>query len=466
MYERFYNLRERPFSLSPDPDYLYPSRVHKEALSYLRYGIESHAGFIVITGEIGSGKTTLLQTALRSLDHQTSVARLVSTTLHARELIEAVMLDFGLDPGPARSKPYLIRDFARYLVEQRAAGRLALLVIDEAQNLSLPALEEVRMLSNLETEKSKLIQIALIGQPNLRDVLARPELEQLRQRVTVSYHLQALDAPETSAYVNHRLRRAAIGAPLEFPRDVTDLIHEHSRGIPRKINVIADAILLFGYGEEQRTVTVDLTRQVLEELESTGVITGPPAGTVPVVAPAAAAAVAPAGAQPITAAVAVPDEAMAAREARIAERERRLAERERLLVEGYRLLRQHRDTGSPATTMTAPAAAMLAPAVAMPAVAAMPAAAAIPAAAAAIPTPEPTAVPAAARAQSAPARPSSTAVSTYQAPAAPREPSRPAGRILFAPSPNARSRGESESGGMWARLRRGLLGWAKPVFED
>src|SRR5579864_921704 len=395
MYERFYNLRERPFSLSPDPDYLYPSRVHKEALSYLRYGIESHAGFIVITGEIGSGKTTLLQTVLRGLDHQTSVARLVSTTLHARELIEAVMLDFGLDPGQARSKPYLLRDFARYLVEQRAAGRLALLVIDEAQNLSLAALEEVRMLSNLETEKSKLIQIALIGQPNLRDVLARPELEQLRQRVTVSYHLQALDAAETSAYVNHRLRRAAIGAPLEFPRDVTDLIHEHSRGIPRKINVIADAILLFGYGEEQRTVTADLTRQVLDELESTGVITGPPAGTLPVVAPAVTPAVAPAGAEPMAAAVAVPDEAMAAREARITERERRLAERERLLVEGYRLLRQHRDT-SPATTMPAPRAAMLAPAAAMPARAAAAPARAVTAvpAAAAIPAPEPTPGPA------------------------------------------------------------------------
>src|SRR5256885_2934361 len=159
MYERFYNLRERPFSLSPDPEYLYPSRVHREALAYLRYGIEGHAGFIVITGEIGSGKTTLLQSALRGLDHQTSVSRLVNTMLDARELIEAVMLDFGLDPGPGRSKPHLLRDLAHYLVEQRGAGRLALLVIDEAQNLSLPALEEVRMLSNLGTEQSKLIQI-------------------------------------------------------------------------------------------------------------------------------------------------------------------------------------------------------------------------------------------------------------------------------------------------------------------
>src|SRR5262245_9828970 len=196
------------------------------------------------------------------------------------------MLDFGLEPGHGRSKPYLLRDFARYLVEQRAAGRLALLVIDEAQNLSLTALEEVRMLSNLETEKSKLIQIAMIGQPNLREVLGRPELEQLRQRVTVSYHLQALDAPDTAAYINHRLRRAAIGAPLEFSRDVTDLIHLHSQGVPRKINVIADAVLLFGFGADQRTITVDLTNEVLEELESSAIV-------APVTAQAAAPVPAP-----------------------------------------------------------------------------------------------------------------------------------------------------------------------------
>ena len=137
------------------------------------------------------------------------------------------------------------------------------------------------MLSNLETEKSKLIQIALVGQPNLRDLLARPELEQLRQRVTVSYHLQALDGGETAAYINHRLRRAAIGAPLEFPRDVTDLVHFRSNGIPRKINVIADAILLFGYGKEQRIIDVDLAKEAIEELESTGVIAGPPAASLP-----------------------------------------------------------------------------------------------------------------------------------------------------------------------------------------
>jgi general secretion pathway protein A len=179
MYERFYDLRERPFALSPDPEYLYPSRVHREALDYLRYGLESQAGFVVITGEIGSGKTTLLQTLLRGLDNQTTVGRIVNTILEPRELLETIMIDFGLDPGE-RSKPLLLRDLAQYLVDQRLAGRLVLLVIDEAQNLTAAALEELRMLSNLETEKSKLLQIVLVGQPNLRDKLASAELEQLR----------------------------------------------------------------------------------------------------------------------------------------------------------------------------------------------------------------------------------------------------------------------------------------------
>src|SRR3954469_20005922 len=271
MYERFYRLRERPFALTPDPDYLYPSRVHKEALSYLRYGIESHAGFVVITGAIGSGKTTLLQTMFRGLDGQTTVARVMNTLLDPRELLESAMIDLGLDPD-GKSKPALLKTFGEFLVNERAAGRLVLLVIDEAQNLSLPALEEIRMLSNLETEKSKLLQIILIGQPDLRDKLDRPELEQLRQRITVSYHLESLDAGETWQYINHRLARASIGAALEFSRPVTERIHMRSNGVPRLINVIADATLVFGYGEERSEIDEALIEEVIADLDATGVL--------------------------------------------------------------------------------------------------------------------------------------------------------------------------------------------------
>ena len=278
MYERFYHLRDRPFALSPDPDYLYPSRVHREALDYLRFGIEGHAGFVVITGEIGSGKTTLLQVLLRNLDGQTTVIRLVNTLLTGRELLESMLLDLGME-SPPPTKPAMLRELARLLIEQRANGKRVVAVIDEAQNLSREALEELRMLSNLETEKSKLIQIVLVGQPDLRDALEDPTLEQLRQRVTVRYHIDPLDPPETSLYINHRLKRAAIGAPLEFPSDVTSVVHARSGGVPRLINVICDAVLLCGYAEESHQIDLNLVRSAIEELESSSVLRRSPGGS-------------------------------------------------------------------------------------------------------------------------------------------------------------------------------------------
>jgi putative secretion ATPase (PEP-CTERM system associated) len=271
MYERFYQLRNRPFALSPDPDFLYPSRVHREALDYLRFGIEGHAGFVVVTGEIGSGKTTLLQVLLRSLDGQTTVIRIVNTLLNGSELLEAMLLDLGVTSFPM-SKPAMVRELARLLISERARGRRVVAIIDEAQNLSLAALEELRMLSNLETEKSKLIQIVLVGQPDLRASLDLPSLEQLRQRVTVRYHLGPLDAGETAAYINHRLARAAAAAPLELSRAVTDLVHARSGGMPRMINVICDAALLVGYAENARVIDVPLMQLAISELEASTVL--------------------------------------------------------------------------------------------------------------------------------------------------------------------------------------------------
>jgi general secretion pathway protein A len=342
MYERYFHLRERPFALSPDPDYLYPSRVHQEALSYLRYGIEGHAGFVVITGEIGSGKTTMLQSLLGRLDRNTTVARLVNTMLDARELLEAIVLDFGIDPT-GLSKPVLLHRLGQFLVQQRQANRLTLLVIDEAQNLTLPALEEIRMLSNLETEKSKLIQIILVGQPELREKLAMPQLEQLRQRITVSYHLQPLDAGETQNYINHRLRRAAIGSPVEFPPAVTDVIHSRSRGVPRIINVIADATLLFAYGVDRRDIDVGIAREALEELDATGVLASYHAeGGHPEAAPPPPGGGAPQPSAQADARVLEDarrrEEALKSREQQITLREQAIAAQQKVVEEEARLL--------------------------------------------------------------------------------------------------------------------------------
>jgi general secretion pathway protein A len=180
----------------------------------------------------------------------------------------------------------MLRDLARALVDERARGQRVVAVIDEAQNLSMDALEELRMLSNLETEKSKLMQIVLVGQPQLRDKLSMPELEQLRQRVTVRYHIEPLDQEETANYINHRLRRAALGAPLEMSREVTDAVHEWSGGIPRLINVICDGALLFGYAEEQHQIDLPLLNEVFEELAACNILRPP--GSVEQSAPTAA----------------------------------------------------------------------------------------------------------------------------------------------------------------------------------
>ncbi len=373
MYERFYGLRERPFALTPDPDYLYPSRGHQEALSYLRYGIETNAGFVVVTGAIGSGKTTLLQTLFRGLDSHTTVARIMNTLLDPRELLESAMIDLGLDTS-GKSKPQILKQFGEFLVSERRSGRSVLLVIDEAQNLTLPSLEEIRMLSNLETEKSKLLQIILMGQPDLRDKLDREELEQLRQRITVSYHLEPLDSEETAQYINHRLARAALGAPMVFNRDVTARIHSRSGGVPRLINVIADAALVFGYGEEQTNIDVKLVDLVIEDLDSTGVL-GPKtnanrhAAVVPA-DPIAAAALLQRSAPAAAAAAAIPErpansdqfsvqlqqreQQLRQREMEIATRERELLEQRRVLAEQYRLLRGRPLPAAGASPATAP----------------------------------------------------------------------------------------------------------------
>jgi general secretion pathway protein A len=473
MYERYFQLRERPFALSPDPEYLYPSRVHQEALSYLRYGIEGHAGFVVITGEIGSGKTTMLQSLLGRLDRNTTVARIVNTMLDARELLEAIVLDFGMDPT-GLSKPVLLHRLAQFLVHQRQASRLTLLVIDEAQNLSLPALEEIRMLSNLETEKSKLIQIILIGQPELRDKLALPQLEQLRQRITVSYHLQPLDAGETHNYINHRLRRAAIGSAVEFTRDVTNVIHSRSRGVPRIINVIADATLLFAYGVDRRDIDVAIAREALEELDATGVLASyhaegghPEAAPAParaeaaparVDAPAASSAGAPSQAdtRAIDEEARKREDALKQREQQIAMREQAIAAQQKVMEEEARLLATVRSAHT--TTVVAPAPVSAPAAVGAPAAAGAPGvlnATSATSATTAAPAPATRVVPVAPRAAPAPRPPAGPTAATY----APYV--TPSGMRVQRYEPTAYRRPQARYG-VWERLRRVLFGVAEP----
>jgi hypothetical protein len=290
----------------------------------------------------------------------------MNTLLDPRELLEAMMIDFGIDPT-GMGKPLLLHKLAGFLVQQRQAGRLTILVIDEAQNLSLPALEEIRMLSNLETEKSKLIQIVMIGQPELRDKLALPQLEQLRQRITVSYHLQPLDLEETAKYINHRLRRAAIGPALEFPPEVTALIHRRSRGVPRIINVIADATLLFAYGVDRRDIDVEITNEALAELDVTGVLASYQREGTPTVAAAAPAI----GGEALRAAdeVLKREQALLARERQLAQREQDVRTQQKVVEDEARVLAAARTAAAEGATVRrsegatahAPAAASLAP---------------------------------------------------------------------------------------------------------
>ena len=343
MYEKHFQLRERPFALSPDPEYLYPSRGHQEALSYLRYGVEGHAGFVVITGEIGSGKTTMLQALLGRLDRNITVARIVNTMLDPRELLEAIALDFGIEPT-GMSKPMMLQKLAEFLVQQRQAGRMTLLVIDEAQNLSLPALEEIRMLSNLETEKSKLIQIIMIGQPELREKLALPQLTQLRQRITVSYHLQPLDPEETANYINHRLSLAALGPAVVFPPDVTELIHLRSRGVPRIINVIADATLLFAYGIDRHEIDLSTVTEALAELDATGVLASYEHERVEAAQASTVSVAETEEALRIADEMRRREQALIARERELARREQAVQSQQRVVEEEARLLASARST--------------------------------------------------------------------------------------------------------------------------
>lgn len=269
MYCEHYGFRTKPFQLTPDPEFLFLSKAHKRALNYLRYAIRDRVGFVVITGEVGAGKTTLARKLLSELDAKTNLAYLIHTQLDSSELIAMIAQEFGLQIGNL-GKVQLLAELQDYLSEQHAKGLHSVLLVDEAQCFSFELLEEIRMLSNFETGKSKLLQIILLGQPQLRAKLNHPDMEQLRQRVTVTYHIPPLSREECEAYIQHRLDLAVPPEPVCFWPEAVEEIYRYSGGIPRLINLVCDATLLCGYVDERRSFDGPYLAEVIAELRQEG----------------------------------------------------------------------------------------------------------------------------------------------------------------------------------------------------
>ncbi len=266
MYIEFFGLHSKPFELVPDPDYLYPSKTHKRAITYLDYGIRERVGFVLLTGEVGSGKTTLIQTMIKSLNRSVSIARIFNTRVTFEQLLAMINDEFGI-ASQGKDKVQLLRDLNEFLIQRFAAGGHAIVIIDEAQNLNVELLEDLRMLSNLETGKAKLLQIILVGQPELRRVLARPELRQLQQRISIASNLYPLTREEVEEYIYHRLERAGNRTCAQFTGEAIQLIYEHSRGIPRLINTICDFLLLAAFVEQTTTITADVVKDVAQDMD-------------------------------------------------------------------------------------------------------------------------------------------------------------------------------------------------------
>jgi general secretion pathway protein A len=270
MYTAFYGLREKPFSLTPDPRYLFLSTSHREALAHVLYGLEQGEGFIAITGEVGTGKTTLCRTLLQRLRGDTEIAFVFNPTLTGKQLLSAICNDFGLATA-GRTRAQLNDQLNQFLLETNRRGRRALLIVDEAQDLAAETLEELRLLSNLETTTSKLIQILLFGQPELDEKLDSRQLRQLRQRISVRSHLHPMSARETREYVRHRLAVAASEPRELFRGAALREVQRRSRGIPRLVNLLCERALLAGYAEGAARVEArHVTRAALEILARRG----------------------------------------------------------------------------------------------------------------------------------------------------------------------------------------------------
>ena len=266
MYLELFKLHELPFRLSPDPQFLYLSKQHARAKAYMESTIWFTDGFVVITGEIGSGKTTLIETFLRELQPEVIVAQINQTQLSPTAFLQTVLVQFGFTPFNMK-KPEVLATLNEFLIEQQAGGRKVLLIVDEAQNLNNRVLEEVRMLSGIETTKDKALRIILAGQPELNDKLNSRELVQLAQRVRLRFHLTALTRAETSAYIDHRLEVAGSQGRRIFAEETYPTIYRFTGGIPRLVNTLCDTAMMASFGREADTVTTDDLHAAIEELQ-------------------------------------------------------------------------------------------------------------------------------------------------------------------------------------------------------
>jgi general secretion pathway protein A len=265
MYEQFYGFKEKPFNVTSDPSFFFLSRKHKEAFSHLIYGIQQRKGILEITGEIGTGKTTLCRALLNNLDKKIKTAFILNPSFSEVQLLQLIIEDLGI-AVKTKTKMHLISELNKFLIKEAAIGGNVVLIIDEAQNLKATQLEQIRLLSNLETEKEKLLQIILVGQPELKDKLNLPQLRQLNQRISVKYHIQPLDRNEIKDYVDHRLAIAGNGHNVNFHPEALEEIFLFSQGIPRLINIICDRALLAGFVLSSHDINYEIIKKCVEEI--------------------------------------------------------------------------------------------------------------------------------------------------------------------------------------------------------